>query len=881
MRYANQLTKISAAIELCIVGVLVWLVPLTAQSQIKPAPAYTTQTEELDKHQASQITKAPVQLQLPAAIAKTVRAIPIRKVVTPSSGLVTIMSEDFEADFPRGSWTVGTGDYTWAKRDCKAHGGSFSAWAFGGGTRGGTLACGTNYPDNLSTIMIYGPFDLSDANYAAFSFWVSLSLTSDFRDEFSFLASDDGINFHGIVAVGSSATWVPFTFALTNVPRLGNLAGKSSVWIAFAFRSDGLNSAPNGVFIDDVVLQKGNVNVPSVLSSFPSPGSDPRAPSGLTFDGLSLWCADNENDRLYKLSTTGRVLSSFASPGPGPRGLAWDGANLWNADSRNDRIYKLSASGSEISSFNTPGRGASGLVWHGAGLWLCDLGVDTIWKLDANGNILSSFAAPGTLHAGLAWDGKNLWLMDGETLLIYQMDTTGKVLDYYLAPGSFPSSLAWDGTNFWVADELEGLIYKVRGQLFANDVGVAGIDLPNAVFAGSTNAVNIFVTNSGTAAQSNFPVNYRINNGPIITENFTETLEPGRSATKIFATPWTPTSEALYRFSAWTTLAGDGYSANDTLPVAKSVRVFKTDFAERPAPKSLAIKNLQKNAITLQWAAGAFTQIIVGKWTGTSIEDGRNVSFIVNNSRTAIDSFKISWRAPAGLCTVSATTEFRGQAPILNNRFAFGSDASGSFTLPDACGGNFNFSTFIFNCGTVVVNRIWNATPEMPKPKLVGFKLYRDNMPGVQPVSEKFIQFSRDPHAISFTDNSTLANGSYYYIVTAQYDAGESVPSNEAQVLVTSVHAQENIPREFSLSQNYPNPFNPTTTIAYALPQAEQVELKVYDLHGHEVGVLVNEKKVAGKYTIEFDATTLPSGVYFYQLRAGEFVKTRKLTLVK
>jgi len=849
---------------------------LTAQTQIA-----SVAVDDQENLKTPKIARAPAQLQLPAALAKMPSGAPSRKAAAPLSGLVTIMSENFESDFPSGLWKVSASDYTWAKRDCKVHGGAFSAWAAGGGARGGALACGANYPDNVSSSMVYGPFDLSDANYAAVSFWASIQFTDDFRDDFSFLASEDGIDFRGISAAGTSGTWFPYTFALTNVPVLGNLAGKPSVWIAFAFRSDGSNSAPNGVLIDDVVLQKGNVNVPPVLSFFSSPGSDPRAPSGLTFDGANLWCADNENDRLYKLSTTGSIISSFASPGQSPRGLAWDGANLWNADSRNDRIYKLSTSGTEISSFNSPGRVASGLVWHGAGFWLCDLSVDTIWKLDANGNILSSFAAPGTLHAGLAWDGKNLWLVDGETLLIYQMDATGKVLDYYLSPGSFPSSLAWDGANFWVADELEGLIYKVRGQLFANDVGVTDIDLPSAVFVGSANAVNIFVTNSGTAAQSNFPVNYRINNGPIITENFMETLEPGRSTTKTFAAPWTPTSEGLYRFSAWTKLAGDGYSANDTLPVANSVRAFKTDFVERPAPQSLAIKNLQKNAITLQWAAGAFTQIIVGKWNGTSIEDGRNVSFIVNNSRTAIDSFKISWRAPAGLCTVSATTEFRGQAPILNNRFAFGSDASGSFTLPDACGGNFNFSTFIFNCGTVVVNRIWNAAPEMPNPQLIGFKLYRDSRPGVQPVSEKLIQFIRNPNAIGFTDNSMLANGSYYYIVTAQYDAGESVPSNEAQVLVTSVHAQENIPREFSLSQNYPNPFNPTTTIEYALPQAARVELKVYNMYGHEVNILVTGRKEAGKYTVEFNATNLSSGVYFYQLRAGEFMATKKLILLR
>ena len=95
-------------------------------------------------------------------------------------------------------------------------------------------------------------------------------------------------------------------------------------------------------------------------------------------------------------------------------------------------------------------------------------------------------------------------------------------------------------------------------------------------------------------------------------------------------------------------------------------------------------------------------------------------------------------------------------------------------------------------------------------------------------------------------------------------------------------------PNEFRLEQNYPNPFNPNTKIKYTIPNVSQsgvegsrVQLKVYDVLGNEVATLVNESKPAGTYEIEFNASNLSSGVYFYKLQAGSFVETRKMILLK
>ncbi len=99
------------------------------------------------------------------------------------------------------------------------------------------------------------------------------------------------------------------------------------------------------------------------------------------------------------------------------------------------------------------------------------------------------------------------------------------------------------------------------------------------------------------------------------------------------------------------------------------------------------------------------------------------------------------------------------------------------------------------------------------------------------------------------------------------------------QLSVRQVAAER--PADFALEQNYPNPFNPTTVIAYQLPVASEVSLKVYDMLGRQVATLVNQRQVAGRYQASFNAAGLSSGVYFYRLQASSFTKTMKMMLVK
>jgi hypothetical protein len=91
---------------------------------------------------------------------------------------------------------------------------------------------------------------------------------------------------------------------------------------------------------------------------------------------------------------------------------------------------------------------------------------------------------------------------------------------------------------------------------------------------------------------------------------------------------------------------------------------------------------------------------------------------------------------------------------------------------------------------------------------------------------------------------------------------------------------------EFSLEQNYPNPFNPVTMIKYTIPQNEKRETKnvtliVYDILGNKISTLVDEQKSSGSYEVKFNGNDLSSGIYFYQLKAGDFISTKKMLLIK
>ena len=112
------------------------------------------------------------------------------------------------------------------------------------------------------------------------------------------------------------------------------------------------------------------------------------------------------------------------------------------------------------------------------------------------------------------------------------------------------------------------------------------------------------------------------------------------------------------------------------------------------------------------------------------------------------------------------------------------------------------------------------------------------------------------------------------------------VPRNDGdygtrQIVTAVKQTYDAIPKTFSLSQNYPNPFNPSTKIEFDLPKSGVVSLKIYNILGQEIASLVNGNYTAGHYTVQFDASRLSTGVYFYRLQSASNVAVKKMLLIK
>jgi len=132
---------------------------------------------------------------------------------------------------------------------------------------------------------------------------------------------------------------------------------------------------------------------------------------------------------------------------------------------------------------------------------------------------------------------------------------------------------------------------------------------------------------------------------------------------------------------------------------------------------------------------------------------------------------------------------------------------------------------------------------------------------------------SNSPKQYSFTDKNPVGGSNYSYRLKQIDTDGKFEYSDVVEVLL--------VPDEFFLSQNFPNPFNPSTTISYQVLTMSYVQLFIYDALGNKVAQLINEERELGTYEVEIDGSNLTSGIYFYQMKAGDFIQTKKMILLK
>jgi len=152
-------------------------------------------------------------------------------------------------------------------------------------------------------------------------------------------------------------------------------------------------------------------------------------------------------------------------------------------------------------------------------------------------------------------------------------------------------------------------------------------------------------------------------------------------------------------------------------------------------------------------------------------------------------------------------------------------------------------------------------------------------------------QLESPPSAYQWLGSTTTgSNGVFSFDITDPNVKAVSVTASTTAAgtssfayfqIITDVENEGIKPTEFFLYQNFPNPFNPSTSIQYAIGSRQYVTLKVYDILGNEVVTLVSEEKAGGTYKVDWNASNLPSGVYFYKLHSGGFLQTRKMILLK
>lgn len=174
----------------------------------------------------------------------------------------------------------------------------------------------------------------------------------------------------------------------------------------------------------------------------------------------------------------------------------------------------------------------------------------------------------------------------------------------------------------------------------------------------------------------------------------------------------------------------------------------------------------------------------------------------------------------------------------------------------------------------------WKKNTE---PDLKNYLIYRSENPGID---TELIQ----PYARNITDTVFInsleesISPNLYFVVAAQDSSDNiSLASKEVSFTITDVQyaGTGTTPENFSLYQNYPNPFNPNTQIKFDLPKDSHVKIQVFNIKGETITTLLNAKRNAGFHTASFDAKRLPSGTYFYRIVAGDFIQTRKMTLLR
>jgi len=397
---------------------------------------------------------------------------------------------------------------------------------------------------------------------------------------------------------------------------------------------------------------------------------------------------------------------------------------------------------------------------------------------------------------------------------------------------------------------------------------------------------SIALSSDGTVYTWGYNYNGQLGNGSVTDSNFpvavdTSGVLSGKTITQVAAgiehTIALASDGTVYTWgrNIWGQL-GTANNTDSNLPVTVNTSgVLSGKAITRVAAGGYHSVTLSSDGMVFTWGNNDYGQI--GNANNTSI----NMPVLVNTS--GVLSGKTITRVAAGyshsMVLASDGTVFTwgnndygqlGNGSVTDSNVPVAVDQSGMGALPVELK---TFTATSTSSATVVMN--WQTTTEVNN---YGFEILRSAQNDKNESWEKigFVEGhgnSNSPKDYSFTDNTPHSGVVKYKLKQIDFDGTFSY-SEEVTV-------NNELAKSFKLFEPYPNPFNPSTTIKYSIPSVSNISLKIYDILGNEVANLVKEKKDAGEYEFNFNASNLASGIYFYKLQAGSFSQTKKLMLLK
>ena len=380
------------------------------------------------------------------------------------------------------------------------------------------------------------------------------------------------------------------------------------------------------------------------------------------------------------------------------------------------------------------------------------------------------------------------------------------------------STLVGNLTGF--GQGLATIVPYATGPALANDYAVGPfLSLPGSFAVGNSYNIKAKVQNVGTNNQSNVPIKFYVDGTQAASVN----LSLNAGAVDSVSFPWTAVS-GNHTLTIASALSNDENRANDT------VRTTVTVLAGTPT------------------------------YGGTVTVCRTGISVPILDNQTARDSLQITIPAWGfGIQDVNVTIQqvIHTWDSDLEFHILHGSV---DVNIIDNVGGS----------GDNFINTVLNDSATTPIAS------------GTAPFTGSFI-----PSNPLAAFNSQTANPNGTWTLTIADGAGGDTGVLNAWCVTLNYYTYVGgvgtitVPNYYALGQNYPNPFNPSTKINFALPEAGNVKIIIFDILGREITTLVNEYKTSGIYTVDFDASSLSSGVYFYRMESGSFTDTKKMLLVK